>query len=283
MKNSKLNDFKLIFIAVMLFSAAVITLALPTIFSLKLKAVDNMIGQADRAEQLQQFDQQRALLEQANLIGVTDPRPLTKLAKYFLTIDRADLAYTTYNRLIKKDYGLLGNLALNAQQFSSAEKNFKKALSKSPQGEFLSGLAIAQFNLNKINEGCANSQKAINLNLNDDRAVAAKKICELLSTKTDFSKEEIYFLIQNKVLKIGEKSLDSLVDKTLSDYFVLAQINAARGDHKKAIDLAKKGLEIDKTNLELNKALLRYYQATDDKKGIEKQQKVLDNLILNDI
>lgn len=282
MKTKNINNFKFIAIAVFLFSGAVITLALPTVTNLKEKATDNLMRQADEAEKNQKFREHRALLEQANLIGLGDPRPLDKLAHYFLSLNRADLALITYSRLGNKDYARMGNLALDAQSYNLAEKYFKKAIAQNPQGENLSGLAVAQYNLGNIDQGCANSKKAIQLNLKDNRASNAQKICEILQTPNNLNRENAYFLIQNKVIKVGETVLKNLPDKTLTDYYVLAQISATRGDYKEAIEYAKNGLKVDSTNLALNQALLRYLEATEDK-GLERQQKVIDNLILNDI
>jgi len=278
------SHFKVLAAFIIILAATILALLLPTIGKLKSQIVDSLIEKSKQARKEQDFRLQRGLLEQANLIGIVDSRPLVELADYYQNINRYDLAYATYQRLVRKDYLKLAQLALKAQNYSASEDNFLKASQKNPGGESLSGLAIAQFNLGKINEGCHNSQRATHLNLNDSRAAIAKQVCEILSSedKNRLSRKIAYFLIQNQVVVPGEKALRSSQDKTASDYLVLAQIAASRGEYQTAIKLLKEGLKIDKTHLQLNKTLARYLEITGNQKELKTEQKVLDNLILND-
>jgi len=273
LKNSQKVSFFLILAGFIVFVGLLIALFLPEIRAWRYSVVDRLLLQAKATTD---DNQQYSLIEQANVIGYNDPQAIEATAQFWLKRGDTQKALQVYiARLQNPNYTALGSLALKSQDYTYASKLYAKAYSQQESASAGAGLAIALFNQNKIAEGCEKATGAYKLDLQDASIQNAVTLCLLLDTNNIEAsnlvtkpvlsdREAAYFLINNKVYKLGEENLLKVKTKSVSDWLIMSRLAASRGDFNDAISKAEQGIELDRSNIDLNRDLVKLYTLTNN-------------------
>lgn len=285
-KPAKRVNFFVYAIGLILLFAVTFVYISPDIQKWRWNLVDRLLSKAESSSEPQV---RLGLLQQAMLVGYRDPQATYKLAKFWQ--DRGELvkaALVYESGIVNPNYSYLADLSLKAQDYSRALKYSQKANREEPTSVGLLAEANAQFNLNKISEGCDLSARALKFNLNNLQAKRALTSCKILSGNpgeglvniqiTRAPREDAYLLINNYVFKPGEQKLLEIQDKTANDYLLLAKLSSARGDLDQALERVEQGINLDQSNIELNELAVILYGQKKDQAKAQLYSKRLDQL-----
>lgn len=272
---------------IILLVALLLALHWPEITSWRQHKIDSLLVTAKEQTSL---EARYGYLQQAQLVDSKDPLAAQSMAEFWLERGEVDTAITVYRDSIDNpNYVYLGNLALQAQNYSLALHYFKKANGGDSSANGLAGEAAADFNLGKVGDGCSKALQASKSDLSSEAAKNLVKSCIILGGEnteaaqlvgsTQLSdRQAAYILLDAKVYSQAEQKLAKLEAKATGEYLVLARLAAARGNIVEAAKLAEQGIELDKTNILLNKALVQYYTILVDKSKTEQYQNRLSQL-----
>lgn len=258
----------------------------PQIIAWRLSIVDRLVKQAKNEQNVQQ---KLSYLEQAKMMGGSDPVATETLARFWLSRGETSRAIAVYQSVDDPNYLRLGYLALQAQDYGKALTFYKHAGRVHQSAESLSGEAVALYSTDKISEGCEKAAEASKLSLESIIAKNANTSCILLGgTQSDVTssvtkpvlsqRESAYFLINNLVYNPGEKILREVQYKSTTDYLTLARISASRGELKEAIVFAEQGTKIDQSNSALQSTLVRLYTLVNDTQSAKHHTELLEQL-----
>lgn len=267
MKNLTLARFWIWAVLLTLVAALLLSVCMPQIQSWQSRVVDKLLNEAQASSSP---TTRYSYLQQASIVGYRDPAAIEAMAQFWLgrgEVQRAIGIYET--RISEPNYVALGNLALQAQDYSKAQKFFVKAEKEDSTGA-ATGLAATYYNQDKPNEACEQSVKAYKLDLQDTTAKNAVVLCVLmnpsfteaqgLTTQPSLNDREVaYLLLDSKIYKLAEAKLTSLVTKSKDDYLTLARLVAARGEIDQALSFTFAANNLDKSDIPTNQLLVQLY------------------------
>ena len=231
-----------------------------------------------QAQQNNNPKQARIELEKASLVGIYSKIPAEGWVDYYISLGRYDLAADQLSAWpLKKDPVKTGEYYLLGGKYIDAQRDITEAIKREPSSELYALLAKAEFNQEKVAEGCNAAGKAAKNNLRFIQAPALDRACVTLQAGLK-ARADAYQLINIGIYTSAEKYLDSLKDKSPSDWSTLASLAAARGDYRAAIDRAKSGTAMDPTNKALQSQLTRYYSESGDQDNSKKSALLRDLL-----
>lgn len=272
------NRFNFWFVAVLTIATAafVIAVSLPAIQSLQYKGVDTLLRAAR-----QDNSQALALTQQAAVIGWNDPVATEKLAEVYKQRGESTKALLTYvNASVATNPIYTGYLALQYGDVGIAQSMFRSAQKDGEDAQAQAGMAISSFALGQIDDGCKQAERAVKLDLSDQRGQVAQQICDVLQNQSKRGERaQAYLLVNNYLYKQGEAKLQTIQDKTAADYLMLARMKANRGELNKAIELVQQGLDLDPSNPELLQTIITYLQRNSRTGESEHYQSQLNDVL----
>ncbi len=249
------NSFSFALIAVVIIATAGLAfgVALPSINSWRLAQADKLIVQAHTASDPSAV---RALLSQAALLGPDYPMALQELANNYWRAGEYDKAISTYQSgWVAVNNNFLGGLAIKASNAALAKQLYTKANKQEESAQSQSGLAIVNFIDGNNSQGCIHAQRATKLNLSSPQSEQAKAICAIFSGGSKLgAREQAYILANAGIYNIALEKLGQLATKSVGDWELMANIQAAQGQLGKATDSLKSALNQNpssKTTLKL--------------------------------
>ena len=269
MKTSKSqNRFTLIAAVVLLISALLIIISIPSINSYRRSIASRLVASSKNQKDIKK---QLNLLEQAHLMDSQNTEATDNLVNFWLDRGEVNRAINVYKSSKNPDYDKIGNLALEAQDYSKALSYFKKSTAGRETSTSLVGESEAQFNLGHNSEGCSKAVSASKLGLSNQAAKSALQVCIILDpTQSEAAslvpkltmsgdREQGYFLLANKIFKVGESKLSSVSDKSANDWLTLCKLSAARGAIDESIVRCTEGYKLNSSNTLLNSELQKLY------------------------
>lgn len=237
------NSFSFSFVAILVVvtTGLMIAVSIPTIQSWQTAQIDKLLAEANQSEEPAS---KQAKLKQAATIGINDPVAIEALANSYWQIGEYNKAIGTYQSSwtgINDIY--LGTASLKSSQPQLAKSFFSNSDKAGESAESQAGLASVAYIENRVDEGCNHADRAAKLNLSSAVANQAVQVCSVLNTTSTLAeKEQTYLLINNYIYDLGLARLESVANKSSTDWLLLAVTYASRGELVKAENTVQSGL-----------------------------------------
>lgn len=187
-------------------------------------AVDGLVRQANAK---QGSEREKTLKALAITTGNNDAVQMA-LAEYYTSINQPKTAGEAYaagsNNLTDEAMASY----ITAGEYTRAQQLFKAQPSKELGSEVYAQAALAAYNLNDIETGCAYADQA--------RSANAQEACQILR-QSDITRTDAYRLAVLRVYSKAKTVIESTPNKTAGDYLLLVGIESQQGRLEQAAEL----------------------------------------------
>ena len=268
-------SFGLVALAVLVTAGFALGVSLPLIQTAQFNQVDKLLELSNNSED-QNLSQ--TYLKQASILGFNDPLPVERLASLYWQRGEYGKSIATYQSSwlqINKLY--LGNQALKASRPSLAKIFYNEANIENESAESQAGLAKVAFVENRVGEGCNHADRAKKLNLSSPSAIQAVEVCAAMTNTSALpERARATLLINNYIFEAGLTKLEASATKSTSDWLLISEVYANKGEFDKAIVATKNGLLQDPSNQELLKLMTKLETASGKNSDETYQNRVED-------